>query len=83
MSEFEETATAPTPAPAPVNQVEHWATLAGFLPEVMPTKPPSRNPNWWKFSAAKALYRWPIGKEMTQAQFASAIIDAATGVQHG
>ena len=35
------------------------------------------NHEFWRFAAAKALYSWPQGKEMTEAEFDAAIAAAA------
>lgn len=39
---------------------------------------PVANPEFWRFAAAKALYGWPIGQEITEAQFDAAITAAAS-----
>jgi hypothetical protein len=41
---------------------------------------PSVNPEAWKFAAAKAMHRWPIGWAVTEAEFDQAVTDATDGV---
>jgi hypothetical protein len=62
MDEFTE---APAPeAPAPERKpVEQWAAEKGTVA--------------WKFAAAQAGERWPIGAELTEAEYTDAIERAA------
>ena len=85
-----ETATAPAPpAPsAPKLTVEAWAEAKGMLPEhfVVPAAAgrlpvaPRYNPRFWMFSGARAVSKWPIGAEVTEAEFDAAVEAATTGV---
>lgn len=78
----EHVAEAPPPAPPPeVNTAEHWAELAGLLPEIWPGG--VRNQRSWWFAAAKHLRRWPEGAEMTKAEFSAAVTQATVGTSHG
>lgn len=71
--------------------VEVLAEQAGLLPQTFPGRPaqlsagtlipgtaPRPNPQYWKFAAAKALYGWVEGAEMTKAQFDAAVKAAET-----
>ena len=62
--------------------VEIWANLKGMLPEMIPAPPapkgmipeaPRWNPKYSEFAAAKAGSRWPIGAELTEAEFDAAV----------
>ncbi len=76
--------------------VEHWAKLKGMLPQFTDgkkaanarpkAKPPQiHNPRFAPFHAARSSLRWPIGMEMTEAEFDKAIAlnggPAADGVE--
>ena len=79
----EDAADAAPPAPAAeIKTAEEWALAKGFLPEFTAPSGPSfappgaavpmqPNPRFWRFSAAKA--GWPIGKELTEAEFDAAV----------
>lgn len=62
--------------------VEVWAHQKGMLPEIIPAPPapkghipeaPRHNPKYSEFAAAKAGSRWPIGAELTEAEFDAAV----------
>lgn len=77
----------PTPDPAAKREkrtVEHWAREKGMLPEFSegkrspnaPAKAPAplvHNPKFAPYHAARASLRWPIGMELTEAEFDKAI----------
>lgn len=54
------------PAKASVRAFEDWA----FAKKLEP----------WKVRAAKEMHRWPLGQEMSEADFDKAITDATTHV---
>jgi len=60
--------------------VEEWARAKGHLVVLPDGKPDPRAPDYWRFAAAKAGNNWPIGKELTEAQY-DAAIDAAGKVE--
>ena len=70
-----------------IQTAEHWATEAGQLPEFTtppaPKGEPKRvmqrvyNPKAQIFLATKAFHTWPVGKELTQAEYEEAV-EAAT-----
>jgi len=64
-------------APAPKRTAEQWAEAKGFVPLLIGTR---ENPSFWKWAAAKAMLRWPIGAELTEAEF-DAAIEAAANVE--
>jgi len=74
--------------PPEVRTAEAWAEAKGFLPHFVESAspfgaagaPPVRtvNPQFWKFAGAKAS--WPVGKELTEAEFDAAIEAAATQI---
>lgn len=64
--------------------VEQLATEAGYLPAMWKSpmdmrtgRPravaPRCNPKHWIYAGARAYHQWPIGKEMTRAEFAKAV----------
>ena len=73
------------PAPAALKRtVEQWATAKGMLPQFVDgKKPPTApakaaaplvvNPAFAAYAAAKASLHWPIGMELTEAEFDKAI----------
>lgn len=61
-------------APAQKRTAEQWAEAKGFTPMLIGTR---ENPSFWKWAAAKAMLRWPIGIELTEAEFDAAIAAAA------
>jgi hypothetical protein len=84
----------PAPAPpAPAATIETWAEKRGHLPMWQPQPsrflpkgapvPVAPNPEYWKFAAAKALRNWPVGAEVTEAEFIEAVELAAFGTFHG
>lgn len=88
-----EEAQAPTaapapPAPEPKLQAEQWAERKGHLPEFFPVMAraghlpvaPRHNPKFWMFAGARAASGWPIGAEVTEAEFDAAVEAATTGV---
>lgn len=87
----EEPAPAPPP-PAEVRTVEAWAEAKGMLPEFIPIAAPfaaagsprmlQHNPEFWRFHATRTGWTWPIGKELTEAQFDAAVLEATTGHQY-
>jgi hypothetical protein len=73
----------PTP-PAPERRTaEQWAEAAGMLPQFRPVAAPfapagaaqmlDHNPSFWRFAATRAGMGWPIGKELTKAEFDAAV----------
>jgi hypothetical protein len=71
----------------PVKTVEEWAKAKDMLPEFKDGRRPSNappkskpprihNPNYRLFAAAKHTHRWPIGMELTEAQFDDAVAQA-------
>lgn len=88
--EAEEIAAAPPPDPQPpeVRTAEHWAEAKGMLPEFIETRAPfaradapalrSHNPSFWRYAATRAGSGWPIGKELTEAEFDAAVTAATT-----
>ncbi len=68
-----------------VKTIEEWGTAKGSLPATFPMQklagqPAKRarpNPEHWKFAAAKALRKWPEGKEVTEEEFDKAVAEAA------
>lgn len=66
---------------------EEWAKEAGYLPAVwrnpaayrngrLRAVAPTPNPKHWIYAGAKAHHAWPIGQEMTKAQFDAAVASA-------
>jgi len=76
-------------AAAVIKTVEAWATEKGMLPpfvdgaRMSPRLPPNqvRNPDYWKFAAARAFKAWPEGRELTESDF-DAAVDAAINTTH-
>ncbi len=64
-----------TPAPTPEirHTAEEWADLGGYTPAMNGNR---ENPRFWRWAAARL--RWPVGAELTEAEFVAAINDAAT-----
>lgn len=89
---MDDTSSEPAPALAEVRTAEAWAEAKGMLPEFTETQPPfaaagsapirAHNPNHWKYSAAKAGNGWPLGKELTETEFDTAVMVATTGHQY-
>ncbi len=62
---------------------EQWAEAKGMLPEFVPIAAPfapagsqpglQHNPSYWRFAATRVGMGWPIGKELTEAEFDSAV----------
>jgi hypothetical protein len=84
-------AAPPAPPPAPeIRTVEEWATRKGMLPKRRPIAAPfarkgaalreELNPLFLSFAQAQAQFSWPIGKELTEADFDAAVITATTNV---
>lgn len=83
---------APSPAAvAEKRTVEHWARAKGMLPEFAEGKKPPNarpkakpplvhNPKFAHFHAAKHGRRWPIGMELTEAEFNAAIAETQAHV---
>ena len=73
-------------APDEIRTAEAWAEAKGFLPQMLEAAAPfggagapktvTPNPQFWKFAGAKAS--WPVGKELTEAEFDAAIEAAGT-----
>lgn len=76
---------------AELRTVEQWAEVRGWLPAFFqPPKPkrpayaggrinvaaPRPNPEYGRFAGARAYWNWPIGREMTEADFEAAVIEA-------
>lgn len=79
---------------AEVRTAEAWAEAKGMLPEFIETQAPfapagsapirAHNPSHWKYNAIKAGHGWPLGKELTEAEFDAAllILEPTTGHQY-
>lgn len=84
-----EAAAVPSP-PAPILTVEEWAMRKGMLPKRIPVAAPfarkgaprrdELNPRFVSFAQAQANGSWPIGKELTEADFDAAVIAATTHI---
>ena len=61
-----------SPPVVEVKTAEEWAALKGFTPALNGTR---ENPSFWKWRAASV--RWPVGKELTEADFDAAIAEAS------
>lgn len=66
---------------------EEWAHKAGYLPQMwknpaamrggrLRAVAPTCNPKHWIYAGALAHHRWPIGREMTEAEFTAAVAKA-------
>jgi len=76
-------------ADLPKLAVEVWAERKGYLPQLF-AAPVARagtfpvaqraNPKFWMFAAARAGSGWPIGAEVTEAEFDAAVETATTGI---
>lgn len=82
---IEETADVPeetTEAPAgpEVRTAEEWAKAKGMSERFLPSTNAFANPNplFQDYAQARAHGGWPIGKELTEAQFDAAVIAAKT-----
>lgn len=83
-------AASDAPVAGPVKTAEEWALAKGMLPEKLPGKPrrdkpqlaprPVANPHHRKFREASLIATWPVGKELTEAEFDKAVTAAATHV---
>lgn len=82
-----EIAAVPSAAPPPeVRTAEAWAEAKGMLPEFILVSAPfaradaprarQHNPQFWRFAATRAGSGWPIGKELTEAEFDAAVTSA-------
>jgi hypothetical protein len=71
--------------------VEHWAKTKGLLPEFTEGKRPPNarpkaaaplvhNPKFAHFHAAKHAHGWPIGMELSEAEFDQAVADVQAHV---
>lgn len=82
---MEET-TKPARAPkmsAEIKTAEEWAAAKGMTPEfTRPPAPPAtpkkvmrpvHNPKFAHFQGARMLHSWPVGKELTEAEFDAAV----------
>jgi hypothetical protein len=57
--------------------VEAWAAAKGHAPTTTDAKGREQhNPASWQFAAAKANERWPLGAELTEAEYDAAIARA-------
>lgn len=68
-----------------IRTAEAWAEAKGFTPHFIESAAPfgggtssAVNPQFWKFAGAKAS--WPVGKELTEAEFDAAIAEAETQI---
>jgi hypothetical protein len=66
---------------------EEWGRRAGYLPQFwknpagyrkgrLRAVAPTPNPKHWIYAGALAHHRWPIGREMTKAEFDAAVAKA-------
>jgi hypothetical protein len=90
--EYEAPSQLAIAAPAGDKQtVEDWARAKGMLPEFvqgqkLPTArreapaPLVHNPKFAPFHAARVSLRWPIGMELTEAEFDQAVADTQAHV---
>lgn len=85
----DETPAPAAPAGGPVKTVEDWATDKGMLPEFVEgvkkpgakrAGPMRHNAKFAPYHAARISLRWPIGMEMTEADFDAAIADTKAHV---
>ena len=59
----------------PKKTIEAWAEAKGFTKPARAVDPSGRKPAKtvqvldWRFAAAKALHKWPIGLELTESEF--------------
>lgn len=69
----------PTPA-GEVKTAEEWAVAKKMDQRFLPTTSviPVPNPDFQDYAQARAHAGWPIGKELTEAQFDAAVIAAKT-----
>jgi hypothetical protein len=51
--------------------IEFWAERKGLLPATMLSG--QRNPEHWKFAAARIVHGWPAAQLVTEQQFDEAI----------
>ena len=58
----------------PKRTVEEWAALHGDVPHMNGVR---ENPRFWRYAAARALSRWPVGFEATEAEYDAALNAAA------
>lgn len=63
-----------------IKTAEEWATAKGMAARFLPTTSviPVPNPDFQDYAQARAHAGWPIGKELTEAQFDAAVIAAKT-----
>lgn len=92
----EEAPAQPAPAPpaAEVRTAEAWAEAKRLFPEFIEQRHPfaradapavrSHNPQFWRFHAIQVGMGWPIGKELTEAEFDAALLtlEPSTGHQY-
>jgi hypothetical protein len=73
---------------AEIRTAEQWAEAKGMFPEFVEVAAPfaradaprtrQHNPQFWRFAATRAGSGWPIGKELTEAEFDAAVLAATT-----
>lgn len=71
-----------------IRTAEQWAEAKGMLPEFIEIAAPfaradaprsrQHNPQFWRYAATKAGSSWPIGKELTEAEFDAAVTAATS-----
>jgi len=81
----------PAQATGPVKTIEEWARAKGMLPALITTparmgsrqvQMPRQNPKLVLYTQAKAHRQWPEGKEVTEAEFDAAVMEAGqVGIQ--
>jgi len=92
ISDDEEDKTSPqAQASGPIKTIEEWATAKGMLPALITTparmgsrqvQMPRQNPKLVLYTQAKAHRLWPEGKEVTEAEFDAAVMEAGqVGIQ--
>ena len=54
------------------------ARTAEGVGQLVPGRARKANRQYWKYAAAKALFKWKPGQEMTEAEFDAAITKATT-----
>jgi len=78
----EEWATEKKLLPASFPRKRAAVTSGGLKGVALAGNPTEHNPHYWKFAAAKAGEGWPVGFEMTEADFDQAIANH-TDLPHG
>ncbi len=80
MKRREDAEEAVTPDAAEVRTAEEWAAAKGMTERFLPSTNAFAitNPLFQDYAQARAHGGWPVGKELTEAQFDAAVIAAKT-----